>query len=140
MAKTIEQWQIIRMHTLLSKCKLTAYKIDIMDQFCSDGRYISSSKELYYEEANNIIIYLNAQLTLTPEFRSMDLMRKKVIGCCRQMGWEKAGKADMNRINAWVEKYGHAKKDLMKYDAKELSKLVTQAENMRDSYLEGIRK
>lgn len=139
MAKPIEQWQIIRMHVLMNKCNLLAYKIDIIDTYNSDGRYIYSSKELYYEEANNIINYLNGQLQLAPEFRSMDQMRKKVIGCCRQMGWEKANKADMARINAWVSKYGHAKKEFMKYDLKELVTLVTQAENMRDSYLTTMR-
>lgn len=71
---------------------------------------------------------------------SENTMRRKVIACLREAGYNKAGVADMARIYEWVNKYGHAKKELNKYDYLELVKLVTQAELFKKSHLEGLGK
>jgi len=134
--KPIEKWQLTKLHTLLQLTNKIPYKQDLMDTFCSDGRYPTSSKDLYFDEANNIINYLAA---MHQKNDPADLMRKKIISCCREMGWHKSGKADMLRIEAWVMKFGYMHKKLNDYTVQELPQLVTQAENMKRSYLASLK-
>lgn len=122
-----------QMHTLLNKLGLVAYKQDLMDEACIDGRYPTSSKELYEVEADAIISILKNMQD------DCDKMRKKVIGCCRECGMNVSGRADMAAIYAWVLNYGHAKKHLNKYNYNELVKLVNQADQMKKSYLQKLR-
>lgn len=138
--KKIEAWQIKTMHTLLRKLNLMAWKQDIMNADLPDDRYVTSSKDLYYEEANRIIKYLQGQQNQSPEEVSLDRQRKKIISSCREMGWNKGGYADMRRIYDWVEKYGYLNKPLNEYTLQEIPRLVTQASNMKDSYLKGFAK
>ncbi len=136
--KLIEPWQLKKMHTLLSKTGMTAYKIDLMDEFAEDNRYIGSSTDLRYEEAQKLINHLLALQAQSPEGQSLDRQRKKVISCCREMGMNKGGKADMKQVYNWVLKHGGLNKTLNKYTLEELPKLVTQATMMRDKYLKGV--
>ncbi|MEM4714090.1 MAG: hypothetical protein QXQ79_00915 [Candidatus Nanoarchaeia archaeon] len=63
--------------------------------------------------------------------RSNDVKRKKVIALLRTLGYEKDGKADMERIYGWVEKYGVCNpKKLNDYCSDELNALITQVEEM----------
>ena len=126
------------MHILFSQTGMVAYKQDMMDTACVDGRYPTSSKELYYSEAEEII---NA---LKQKAEKCDTMRKKVISLCRQAGMAINGKADMKHIYEWVQKYGHAtdgkgnNKHFNKYTYHELPKLITQAEAMLNKYLKAV--
>ena len=71
----------------------------------------------------------------TPENK----MRRKIIMLFKKMNYTTAkGKADMESINHWAVKYGYLKKPLNDYTAKELPKLVTQAERMYNSYVNAI--
>jgi hypothetical protein len=67
-----------------------------------------------------------------------DQMRKKIIANCRQAGMSINGKADMERIYAWVLKYGHAKKELNKYTWHELPTLINQSEALLKHYLKRV--
>ena len=56
--KPITPAQIKELHILLAATGLTAYKQDLMDTACIDGRYPTSSKDLYEIEAQSIINHL----------------------------------------------------------------------------------
>lgn len=131
--KPITATQIKQLHILLADTGMIPYKQDLMDDACIDGRYPTSSKELYDVEADAIITKLKAMQD------DCDKMRKKVIGCCRECGMNVSGRADMDAIYWWVLKYGHAKKHLNKYNYNELVKLVNQADQMKRSYLQKLR-
>lgn len=128
----ITEQQLKQLHTLLTKLGLMAYKQDMMDWACTDGRYPTSSKELYYMEAQAIINELMRRDV------KADKMRKKIIANCRQAGMSINGVADMERIYAWVLKYGHAKKELNKYTWHELPQLINQSEALLKSYLKRV--
>jgi hypothetical protein len=132
--------QLARIHVLLHKSGLMAYKADMVTEVTNGREH--SSKLLTHEEANVMIARLEAtvkerqakQKAQEPE----QIMRRKIISCCREMGWIKGGKADMPRIYTWVLKYGYLHKSLNKYTAAELPRLVTQAENMKNDYLKSV--
>ena len=132
--KPIRKAQIRELHILLADTGLLAYKQDLMDTACSDGRYPTSSKELYETEAQYIINHLKQVQG------NCDKMRKKVISICIQSGMAINGRADMPKIYAWVEQYGHAKKPLNKYNYNELVKLVTQAQQMFKTFLKAVHE
>jgi len=136
MTKQIENWQIKRIQTVLRVKGLVDSKLDLFDSVSSDGRIINSTKDLRYEEANQLISTIDK--IGVQKYDAANQMRRKIISCCRECGWTKNGKADMDRINAWVLKYGYLGKPLMEYNSLELPKLVTQAENMKDSFIKGI--
>lgn len=136
MAKTVEAWQIKRIQTIISAKKLQDSKLDLLDSVATDGRAINSTKELSYEEANRLINTLNGHFV--PQNDAANKMRRKIISCCRECGFTKEGKADMPRIEAWVLKYGYLGKALNQYSAQELPKLVTQAENMKTTFVNNL--
>jgi hypothetical protein len=135
MTKQIENWQIKKIQTVLKAKNLVDSKLDLFDSVCN-GRVINSTKELYFEEANRLIKTLDS--VGTNNYNAANQMRRKIISCCRECGWTANGKADMARINAWVLKYGYLGKPLMEYNSNELPKLVTQAENMKDSFIKSL--
>ena len=130
--KQITPAQIKELHILLSATGLVAYKQDLMDTACSDGRYPTSSKDLYEEEAQHIINHLRNKNN------DCDKMRKKVIANCMQAGMAINGRADMPAIYAWVLRYGHAKKEFNKYSYHELVKLINQSQYLFKSYLKAV--
>lgn len=79
---------------------------------------------------------LNEPYPQSKEAAQCDLMRKKMIHLFRTIGYNEAGSADMERIYAWVLKYGYLKKRLMEYNSAELPKLVSQVEKYYNSTLE----
>lgn len=77
---------------------------------------------------------------IDPAQESAQRMRRKLIAILASRGAVDAhGKPDMAHINAWVMKYGHAKKPLMQYTNAELTQLVTQAEHIVATDLKAIR-
>lgn len=124
-----------RIFGLLHKLGKTGVRHDYVIDI-TNGREASTSA-LTFDEANAMIAILEA------EYRTMgnaDTMRKKIISCCRECGMNIGARADMKAIYAWVLKYGYLHKPLNTYTAAELRKLVTQAENLRQSFLKGINK
>lgn len=104
----------------------------------SDGR-TESTRDLTEQETDKIIKKLEAEFK---EFDVANKMRRKLISMAREMGWEIAGKyawekpkADMDRVNAWCEKYGQFHKPLSKHTLQELPLLVTQFEQVYKSFL-----
>lgn len=132
--------QLTRIHVLLHKVQLMAYKIDLVVDL-TNGRE-QSTKSLTFNEANKMIAYLEQkqQERNKKAYDRADAMRKKIIVFCRETGWVKNGKADMSRIYSWVEKYGYLHKPLRSYTEAELPRLVTQAENMRNSFIKALNK
>lgn len=137
--KPIEKAQIIRMHTLLTALNMDEYKHTLMNSFSSDGRDVTSSKQLYYDEAYDIIKYLSdLQRNTDPDFITCDVQRKKIISCFRQMGYVKGEKADMKRIEAWVLKSGFKHEPLNSYTKAELPTLVSVVEKMLKAHLNKV--
>lgn len=134
----IKPAQLKQLHILLQQTGQTAFKQDLMDFHCIDGRYPTSSKDLYEVEAAAIIKHLNT-LKSDQELKC-DNMRKKVISCLREVGYNIGTKADMPRIYEWVQKYSATKKHLNTHTYQQLVNLVTQAERVRDSYLKSLKK
>jgi hypothetical protein len=135
--KTVEKWQIISIHKLLATAKLMEQKDNIIAGFVQ-GRTIESTKALYYNEANEIINFLRAKVNQPVKFDPRDKMRKKVISCCMECGWQKNGKADMPKVYTWVLKYGYMHKPLNDYTLEELPLLVTQAEEMKRTFINSL--
>jgi len=65
-------------------------------------------------------------------------MRRKIIMFFRKMGYTNGDAVDMERVKAWVLKYGSLKKDLNQYTMKELPKLVSQAEIVYQSFIKSL--
>jgi succinate dehydrogenase flavin-adding protein (antitoxin of CptAB toxin-antitoxin module) len=138
--------QLARIHVLLTKINKLGVKADYVID-ATNGREHSCAG-LTFDEANEVINVLDAEekemyrmkmaLRQTQRDRE-DAMRKKIISCCRKMGWHKSGKADMYRIEAWVLKFGYLHKKMNDYSAQELPQLVTQAENMKNGYLASLK-
>lgn len=141
-------------HALLAQTNLTRQKANIVAGI-SQGR-TESSKDLTDTEAQAMITYLKENIP-PPVLDGLDIkadkMRKKIISYAWQMNWtikinalELAKlpssalpyKCDMNRLNAWCEKYGYLHKKLNDYSYQELPKLLTQFENMYNDYLKNI--
>lgn len=131
--------QLARIHALLTKINKLGVKADYVID-ATNGREHSCAG-LTFDEANAVINVLDAEEKEMYRLKrnSEDAMRKKIISCCREMGWHKNGKADMYRIEAWVLKFGYLHKKMNSYTAQELPQLVTQAENMRNGYLNSVK-
>lgn len=140
MEKTVEQ-----LRSIFGMCK--QLRIDSENRAemiieVTDGRS-SSAKDLSYHEAKELIRHLNTIAEgngkgwNTKQWR-MDKMRKKILSFFHEMGYAQGGKLDMEKVNAQIEKLGYKKKPLNQYHYEELPKLVTQFENIRNSYLKAI--
>lgn len=117
--------QIKMLHVLKGKHGMDDETYRNMIHEASNGR-TTTSKELTQTEAFKLLDGLARE---TPEAKSADKMRKKIIGLARECGWiNDQNKADMERINWWCQKYGYMKKPLNDYSLTELPKLVSQFE------------
>lgn len=114
-------------HAILRKMgmdKDVEYKRDLVIN-ASKGR-CTSTRDLYYGEAQELINSLNGALGQSDEDIRANNMRRKIIGIARAAGWEKDGKADMDRINGWCQSRGQFHKGLNEHTYSELPALVTQ--------------
>jgi hypothetical protein len=127
--------QNARFHWLVGQLNIMEdNKKDLVSSF-TDGR-VESSSGMQYDECQALINHLEGQLE-TPKVRDkLDVQRKKILSICHEMNWEvKGGRVDFSRLNAWLKKYGHAKKEsLNAYTETELPTLVTQFENLLKSF------
>ena len=75
-------------------------------------------------------------------FQRMDRMRKRILSICYSIGWtrfnieKRRHEVDMERLEAWLLKYGYLHKPLNDYTYMELPELVTQAERVLLSTLD----
>ena len=150
-----------QLHALLTQTGLMSAKQYLVESFTS-GRETSSTG-LKNHEAIELIKHLKCELqkqkqppvnndpthigNVMPTFKAntpaqqANTMRKKIIALAHQMGWsaqhpESGNKiADMPRINAWCVKYGYLHKELNAYSLEELPKLVTQYQNLYNTFL-----
>lgn len=110
----------------------------------TNGR-TQSKREMTNHEAQLLINNLN-QGYVRPQPQQQktlpgDRQRKKIIGLFRSMGWEKDGKADMERIQAWIVKYGkYNPAKLNQYDLNDLPALVSQVEIFYQDYIRSLSK
>lgn len=107
----------------------------------SDGR-TTSTRELYWHEADALIIGLNGKRNQTPSGDAENKMRRKIISFCHEMHMTKApGKIDMVQVDELVCKFGHLKpKSLNQYKGKDLQTLVYVIQRIKDNYLKQQRK
>jgi hypothetical protein len=135
--KPITKAQIIAINTVISNKALDKKQV-ILD--ASSGR-TASSRELTFEEAHNLLHYLNDSRQAT-----IDKMVRKMVAIAYDLNWiqekpvvESGGKVvmkkDFSRLYQWVKKYGSLKKDLKQYNEKELPALITQLEQVAGYYL-----
>ncbi len=125
--------QIKAISTLLSKNNLNDEKDSIVSAF-SGGR-TKSRKELKFNEAAALIGHFKS-LDLTD--KRSDKMRNKILSMAHEVNWTIKGYVDMDRINNWCIKFGHAHKKLDFYTYEELPKLVTQFEEVYREYLSKV--
>ncbi len=141
----INKQQIIQFNTLVHKQNLTHQKSQMVGG--ATGGRTESSKDLYYNEAADLIKQLQAMQPVQQwKPKEGEQQRRKIIAIAYNMRWEipnpKGGKpkADMQRINEWCTVYGFGKKKLNEYTAAELPKLVSIFEIVYKQFLNGIKK
>nr|WP_067054106.1 hypothetical protein [Mucilaginibacter sp. L294] len=102
----------------------------------TDGR-TTSIRALYKHEAIKVIQSLTSGES-APQSPA-NKMRRKVLSMAHELGWKiPDGKIDMERINAWCNKYGHVKRNLDKYTENELPELVTQFERAYFTHIKNV--
>lgn len=136
-----------------SKIKKQGFDIersDVIRQF-SNGRKQGLS-QLTAFEYQELLRWLNRKFgndrTTTskttqnhPEFNEKeDRQKKKIIALFCKMGYVKDDKADIYRINGWAMKYGHLHKKMNDYHGADLTMLVSQAEEVYKTFVDGLSK
>lgn len=136
MVKDITPGQIKIIRTIISERKLDHMKDDLILS-ASEGR-TSSTKELYYAEANALIKSLNKDNKQTED--NGYKMRGKIFSMAHEMQWYLPGTRKLNydRINEWCEKFGYLHKRLDRYSYSELPKLISQFEKVHKDFLNKI--
>lgn len=136
---------------LLDQLGIRHLKEDLV-QDASDGRTVSV-RELKKLEMDNLVSHLENKLkdareAATPKKQTvvkMDRMRKRILSICYSIGWTRfdpsTGKhsIDMERLEAWLDKYGYLHKGLNEYTYLELPTLITQFERLLKSTLSRVK-
>ena len=133
--KTIEAWQMRRFNQLLGQLGLQDKETkQHMILSATQGR-TDSTTGLYYHEAVDLIRALE-RLRPTPPRDGADVMRKKIISMCHEMGMQLPGttRIDMVQVNNLVQAKGYLKKPLNDYSMAELPDLVSQVEKILRHY------
>lgn len=136
-----------------SKIKKQGFDIersDVIRQF-SNGRKQGLSQLTAYEY-QELLRWLNRKFgggratmhcgsTPPPPFNEKeDRQKKKIIALFCKMGYVKDDKADIYRINGWAMKYGHLHKKMNDYHGADLTMLVSQAEEVYKTFVDGLSK
>jgi hypothetical protein len=124
-----------QLYSLLNNTRLMAQKANLVSGF-TNGRE-ESTKGMTDAEAMAMIRYLRTQNNKKDE--AANRMRKRIISMAHEMGWHNLvdGRwvADMRAIDTWCVLRSYLKKELNKYTADELPKLVSQFERVYKSFL-----
>jgi len=119
-------------YAMLKKLHIIGEAKEIVILGFSNQRTVHVS-ELLKVEAAALIQHLK---DLDPDEQGANKMRRKIISMAHEMHWHnRFGKADMQRINSWCKVYGYKHKSLNNYTYKELPALVTQFEQVYQSFL-----
>jgi hypothetical protein len=111
----------------------------------TNGR-TESSRLMQNQEIDDLVWKLNNDAGFrakeqTSDHQRGDKQRKYLMSLCYQLGWTKFSEraqrdvADVARLNNWCQKYGYLHKPLNGYKYTELTKLVTQFEEMVEKHL-----
>ena len=112
-------------------------RAELISEFTGGAK--SSLRDLSSTEYSELLTQMNNLAKRQDIADKLNLMRRKVIANLTKCGYITAErKADMERINNWCVTHGHAHKRLNDYNAWELQKLITQAENMYAKFLERL--
>lgn len=119
--------QNIQLYSLLNSTGFITEKADLAYSF-SKGRTDKTS-ELYIAECDALIATLKKEQA--KKNKALDKKRKTVISRMYDMGWTIEGRADMERLSAFLKSAKSAvKKPLNKQNSEELSRTITQFESM----------
>ncbi len=127
-----------------SKLKNQGFEVersDIILQF-SEGKKKGLS-QLTHWEYKELLKWLNLRFgtatVVQPKVLNPaeNLQRRKVIALFCKQGYVKNEKPDMYRINGWCMSHGHLHKMLNNYHGADLTKLVSQAEQVYKTFIEG---
>lgn len=134
-AKTSKYSAFFRIHKRIQDTGITIERSEIISDFTNGNK--QSLQQLTPWEYNELLNWLNRTFPVGvyPPVSQLNVMRRKIISLFRKMGYQEKGKADMERIYAWVLKYGLLKKPFNQYSFDELPQLVTQVESMYKKYL-----
>lgn len=75
------------------------------------------------------------------KFKPGNSKHYKLLSLCMEIGWTtvnpttKRVVADIERLGAWIKKYGFRHKPLLKYDNRDLSTLIAQFEEVVKHHL-----
>lgn len=134
--------QLMAFNALIHKLRLVQHKATIV-QGATNGR-ATSSKDLYYHEATDLIVQLNLQQVKADiNTEKINKMRGKIMYYAHQMNWTKKNSADKTvadgkRIDEWMVKFSYLKKKLNAYKYAELPKLVSQFAEVYKAFLKNI--
>lgn len=97
--------------------------------------------QLTPNEYREFIVFMNQILKTESVQKDRELVqRRKVIALFAQMGYVTEDlKSDMQRIHNWCIQYGHLHKDLNHYTGADLTKLVTQAQEVYNTFIHDIK-
>lgn len=122
--------QIKYVRGLLARNGIMDMKEQLVSQY-TNGRSTHLS-DMTYQETQELINSLNGE-------SKRSRMVRKIISMAHEMLWEdENGKADMERINAWCEKYTAKHKPLNQIKTDELPAVVTTFTKVYKSFLKGI--
>lgn len=138
----VKSWQIQRIHIILNGYKLEKEDMKALKEQLVRGHTNNretSTTQLTYAEANNLIKELENKSSEDTIRSSSDRMRKAIIHMAHQMNWElPGGKADMEHIDNWCKAHSYLQKPLMEYAYKELPKLVSQFQLVYKDFLSKV--
>jgi len=122
--------QIKYVRGLLAKNGIMDMKEQLVSQY-TNGRSTDLS-DMNYQETQELINNLKGD-------DKRGRMVRKMLSMAHEMLWETPeGKADMERINAWCEKYTEQHKKLDDLKTDELPAVVTTFTKVYKSFLKGI--
>jgi len=144
--------QIRYLYFLLDQLGIRHLKHELV-QDASEGR-TESARELKNKEFHELINHLEEKLKSAKQDARpakqaalrMDRMRKRILSICYSIGWtrfdpdKRRHTVDLDRLRAWLLKYGYLHKEINDYTYLELPALVTQVEKLLVSTLENKSK
>jgi hypothetical protein len=124
---------------------------ELIQQFTGDKK--SSLKELSADEYTRFTTWLHTTFiqggsradgrstystAANSKYGPLNVMRRKLLALFFKMGYQNESKTDVKAVNAWCRKYGKFHKGLNEMDGVELPAVITQAEEMYRTFLEGL--
>lgn len=136
----VSSLQIKTIHTLLPPhLKDKELKAEFIASFTEDANR-SSTRDLTFYEAEELIYFLrtgkNQTFAAFATFDHTNRQHRYILSIAHQLGWVvyhnglKKMVPDLERLGAWLRKYGYLHQPLKAYTAEQLPKLITQFEKL----------